>query len=337
MRAVCALQHSRASKEEVERACLNLKESTLENFEILRLKCEANSLKIFENEKIRQKDALLDYENEKLWAVINDSKNSVLVQIQMSSSFIRIKGEIREALHEKQRIFELDLETQNLSEIVKSLAVEQIEAETMREEYELKGAYFSLIFGITVSEKLMSEMVEGFCPSFLYITELFLFGFLSEFEVLSYALEKDFMQRKFNKKVMAATIHREFEENRLFELERSPTDLEKIYTEIDKRLKTDLEELENDFEREKTELKKLLLSQLEDKNKSLVCYQNNVQIIIDKNKLNVSEMETSYNAEREVLEEKKNTMTSLAYNEEVNQEQSILQYFFVSFYFLFYS
>ena len=66
-------------------------------------------------------------------------------------------------------------------------------------------------------------------------------------------------------------------------------------------------------------------SQLEDKNKSLVCYQNNVQIIIDKNKLNVSEMETSYKAEREVLEEKKNTMTSLAYNEEVNKEYLIIK------------
>ena len=77
------------SKEEVEKACQNMKESTNENFEILRLKCESNSSKILEAEQNRQKDALLDYENERLSVVINDSKNSVLIQIQMSTSYLR--------------------------------------------------------------------------------------------------------------------------------------------------------------------------------------------------------------------------------------------------------
>ena len=298
MRTMCSLRKAKAGKEEIKIACQNVREASQENCEILRMKCQSKYLKILEIEKTKQENAILDYEGERYTAIINDSKNNLLMQIQMSTCFVRIKGEIREVLYEKQKIVENDLNERSVSNEIKILSMKQIEAEADREEFELKSVYFSLIIGVTVSERFVTEMVEGFSPSFSYAKECESLGFFNESELLLQALKKDFLHKKCLMKIITSNIHKNFEENRLCDLDRSPDDLVKIHAEIDKRLKIDLKNLNEDFLKEKNELEIILLSQYNNKKKNLSQYENEISTIVEEHKTKLNDLKSTHSADK---------------------------------------
>ena len=304
MKTMCSMRKAKAGKEEVKIACQNLREASQENCEILRMKCQSKYLKILEIEKLKQENAILDYECERYTAIINDSKNNFLMQIQMSTSFVRIQGEIREVLYEKQKIVENDLDERLISNEIKILSMKQIEAEGDREEFELKSVYSSLILDVTVSERFVTEMVQSFTPSFSYAIECKNFEFLNESEFLFQALKKDFLHKKCLMKIIASNIHKNFEENRLCDLDRSPDDLIEIYTEIDKRLKLDLKNLNEDFIKEKNELEILLLSQYNNKKKNLLQYENEISTIIENHKINSNNLKSTLLADQLKINDK---------------------------------
>ena len=320
MKAMCSLQRSKAGREEIEMAFSNIREAEEENCEILRLKCQSKYLKILETERSKQENSILDYENERFSSIINNSKNYFLILLQMSTSFLRIKGEIREVLSEKQKMIESNLNERFVPKEMIVLTIKQIEAEVDREQSELSGVYSSLISSITLSERLVTEMVESFIPSFSYTKELSFYGFLNESEQLFEALKKNFLHEKCIMKIISSNFHKNFEENRLRDLNRSGDDLTKIHLEIDNRLKEDIKELNNEYKKEKKHLELLLLSQFNEKKKNLIAYEEEVKTLVEEHSLILNNLKSTHTANQLEIKEKRKDSSTDVLDKEVRRK-----------------
>lgn len=240
MRAGCDLHQRKAGILEVELLCQNLQDSAAENGEIMRVKLVQKHAQLVQLERERQDDVVLDYENERCLALCADIKRSVLSRIQVEVSYLTIKSELEEVLNEKKSSIQADYDG-IASEETRLLASEQVEAETKREECELKAAYSSISVGFLISERFLGELTGGVPPSVQYTQDVLLQGHLKEIEYLSCALHNDYMRRKCIKKIIAANTQKAYEERRLIQLGRPAEDLVLMYEDIESRLQKDLQ------------------------------------------------------------------------------------------------
>lgn len=313
------LQHRGAGREEVELVSQNLQECNNEKCEILRLSIQATHADLMQIEKDRQKNTVLDYENERYICIYADCNRHSMTRMQLSKSHQTMKSEVQRVLAEKQDILQHDLAVDLVPMETRLLAIQQIEAETRREESELDAAYCSLEIGWLVSEKLAGEMIEGSEPSIVYSKEELMQGYLKEKTLLSQALNDDYMYRRCVKKIINSNNQKDFEERRLSALERSHEELIPIYAEIDSRLKTEINSLINEYVKEKGSLDTLLLSQHTRKNEIQVLYEKEVAGISEKYLEKRTILFDNQKKSRNELLEKKNQSNVEGKSREINE------------------
>ena len=122
------------------------------------------------------------------------------------------------------------------SDEIRQLALQQVDAELIRDELEMKVAFDSFEVGFTLVERYSSEVLLGVQPSTAYIKQLVKVSHSSELHFTQQAIKLDECRKRF-KKLLAAALYTDFERKRLQSLERisgeqHSEDLDKILLEI---------------------------------------------------------------------------------------------------------
>ena len=141
------------------------------------------------------------------------------------------------ALEEKKTILVENARTAAVSsDEIRQLALQQVDAELIRDELEMKVAFDSFEVGFTLVERYSSEVLLGVQPSTAYIKQLVKVSHSSELHFTQQAIKLDECRKRF-KKLLAAALYTDFERKRLQSLERisgeqHSEDLDKILLEI---------------------------------------------------------------------------------------------------------
>ena len=166
--------------------------------------------------------AAMKYEKERAYAIEQNSYREVVLSIEMNRSIGGIRRDIRSALADKKAVMleRLQNDTRNISEAVRQMKRDELDAELTREEIELQVAYDAFEEGYLISQRYLSEVTQGLEPSTAYVEQL-----VHQHHVqLSYLMEASVhldCRRKVLKKKAVALKHTGFESSRLKGLGRS--------------------------------------------------------------------------------------------------------------------
>lgn len=118
------------------------------------------------------------------------------------------------------------------SEEIRNLALQQVDAELLRDELEIKTAYDSFEVGYTLVERYSTEMLQGVQPSTAFVLQLVKVSNTTELHFSQQAIKMDNCRKKF-KKLMSAEMYTDFERKRLASLGREDDEnMEKLIQDI---------------------------------------------------------------------------------------------------------
>ena len=124
------------------------------------------------------------------------------------------------ALDEKKTVLvENAKNTSFSSEEIRLLVLQQVDAELMRDELEMKVAFDSFEVGFTLVERYSAEILQGVQPSTDFIGQLVKVSNASELHFTQQAIHLDDSRKRFKKK-LAAAMFTDFERKRLLSLGR---------------------------------------------------------------------------------------------------------------------
>ena len=123
------------------------------------------------------------------------------------------------ALEEKKTILVENARNAASSDEIRQLALQQVDAELMRDELEMKVAFDSFDVGFTLVERYSSEVLLGVQPSTAFIKQLVKVSHTSELHFTQQAIRLDDSRKRF-KKLLSAALYTDFERKRLLSLDR---------------------------------------------------------------------------------------------------------------------
>ena len=168
------------------------------------------------------------------------------------------------ALEEKRTILlEHAKNTTFSSEDTRNFALQQVDAELLRNELEIKTAYDSFEVGYTLVERYSTEMLQGVQPSTAFVLQLVKVSNITELHFSQQSIKMDNCRKKF-KKLMSAEMYADFERKRLSSLGRDGDEnLEKLLHDIKMHTAEELNLIEVSTSAELWRVENAFASQLE--------------------------------------------------------------------------
>lgn len=301
IKATTELTKRGAARDEIERKMEDLSKAKSSNASKLAAALNDRLNTINRIELDRQQEAPIFFEKERARAIEQNALREVKVALQMYRSIRNIQRDVRSALAEKKAALMTDLKGSAVSEEIKQLTVKEIEAETIREDLDLKVAYDSFEEGYAISERYLCEAVQGLEPSTPYISMLVRLFNTSELHLLH---ESTYMEdeRKRLRKRIEARKYREFEEVRLQRLSRAtPEALEAMRSDVEAHEQKELQLIDAATLQETTRLQQLYKSRLEEKLAVHSGYEAEVAEAVTSYEQEKSLLRTSYEHQRQSI------------------------------------
>ena len=224
----------------------------------------------------------LDYESELLLAIEKDALEFLSIEIKTKSSKNKLQAEIISALEYKKNGLIKKLSLQNLPQHIIEFATKQIDAEKMRELFELKAAFSSILSGWQIFTSLKASMVEGQSPSIFYTESLITEAYSEEIYYVFEALGFDITRNRFKSNVYDFNL-KEANTKRLLLLEKAEElQLQNLYLkttpEIEEELNLVISALKDDYE----QTRKLIKCKLDDNLNIQASYNTDLKGVTNK-------------------------------------------------------
>jgi hypothetical protein len=267
-----------------------------ENSEKLKRKSQAKLVENIQKEKNRQETEIQNYEKERNFVHLEDSKEIILLKFQISKSLLRIKSDISDFFDEKMKSLQHGLLSKYVNNPEEEFFFENqlIKAVKERALCEAETVFSALLVRAEVYGKFLTEMVEGANPSFSYVTETTFHGYLENSENLLTDLTYKLLHQKAAQKLLDSNYQKNFEKNRLITLGTNPEILTKIDAEIENYLRIDFDILLSEYGREKENLNLSLLAAYTEMNNNQIVYDSECDKIVSEHKSKLDKLVPNY-------------------------------------------
>ena len=267
----------------------------------LKAKLQDKLSKVLEVERGRQDSTVVNYEKERAVAIEQICYREVLLSIEMNRSIRGIKGDIRSALADKKTVMLERLQNDaRISEAVRQMKRDELDAELTREEIELQVAYDSFQEGYSICERYLSEVTQSLEPSTAYVEQL-----VNEHNVrLSYLMEESVhldSRRKTLKKKAVALKYMSFESSRLKSLGRSSEDINLFQDDINAHLQHSINHIMEATQAELRHMKRLFQKQLMDQLEIHKSYEQALGRFVESYSQEKATMGETYSNDRQYL------------------------------------
>jgi hypothetical protein len=254
------LNRQLTSEEDINRFIREQREIEQQDLIVLQSKLNAQHQREIQDEKIRQSEAVNDYERELILITEKNAEREISVMISLEQSQYQTLYDFKTSLHAKREYFLLmyqqKAETHLPTYVLSDLEI-QITAEIQREECELIATYNSLLTEYVISERYAHAMVEGLKPYTPLSSSTIQLSNIQQLSLYRESYGYEFIRKKYKKLVIGHTF-REYESKRLILLGRPAEELVKLFADIDQKIENEIilttQSIETEFENLKRQI-----------------------------------------------------------------------------------
>jgi len=301
IRASNQLIRQNADEAAVEKVMAELEDKKKRDELQLKIALQEKQSKVLEEEKHRQNNTAINYEKERAYAIEQNSYREVIMSTEMYRSIQGVKRDIQSALADKKTVMLERLQNDaRISEAVKQMKRDELDAELIREEIELQVAYDSFEEGYSICERYLSEVIQGLEPSTAYVEQLVK---LHNAE-LSYLMEESLHfdnRRKILKKKAVALKYMGFEFSRLNGLGRSTEDITHFQVDINAHLHSSITHIMESTQSELRQMKRLFQKQLVDQMEIHKSYEHALSRFVESYSQEKATMGAAYSNDRQYI------------------------------------